>query len=116
MKFDEWGRYVMLWHDGRFMRHTRFRYCLLDIMLRVMVLGVHRILFRKRQAADNYTLESLVDKNKWRELVQASERSHAASVGAQLPNSSLLSDEDSSSDSSDEEDPARCRPAWAMAG
>ena len=22
LHFEEWGRYVMLWHDGRFMRHT----------------------------------------------------------------------------------------------
>ena len=39
-RFEEWGRYVMLWHDGRFLRHTRFRYWLLDTMLRVMVPGV----------------------------------------------------------------------------
>ena len=25
-RFEEWGRYVMLWHDGRFLRHTRFRF------------------------------------------------------------------------------------------
>ena len=25
----------MLWHDSRFMQHTRFRYWLLDTMLRV---------------------------------------------------------------------------------
>ena len=42
LRFEEWGRYVMLWHDGRFMRHTRFRYWLLDTMLRVMVPGVQR--------------------------------------------------------------------------
>ena len=29
--FAKWGRYVLLWHDGRFMRHTRFRYWLLDL-------------------------------------------------------------------------------------
>ena len=42
LRFEEWGRYVMLWHDGRFMRHARFRYWLLDTMLRVMVPGVQR--------------------------------------------------------------------------
>ena len=26
LKFEEWGRFVLLWHDGRFMRHPRFRY------------------------------------------------------------------------------------------
>ena len=25
-RFEEWGRYAMLWHDGRFLRHTRFRF------------------------------------------------------------------------------------------
>ena len=32
----DWGRYVLLWQDGRFMRHTRFRYWLLDTWLRGM--------------------------------------------------------------------------------
>ena len=41
-RFEEWGRYVMLWHDGRFMRHTRFRYWLFDTMLRIVVPGVQR--------------------------------------------------------------------------
>ena len=59
-----------MWHDGRFMRHSRFRYWLLDTMLRVMVPGVQRTFFRTCQAAENYTLESLVDKDKRRELVQ----------------------------------------------
>jgi hypothetical protein len=30
LKFEEWGRFVLLWHDGRFIRHPRFRYWLLD--------------------------------------------------------------------------------------
>ena len=34
--FEEWGRVVMTWHDGRFMRHTMFRYWLLDTSLRLM--------------------------------------------------------------------------------
>ena len=25
LRFEEWGRYLMLWHDGRLMQHTRFR-------------------------------------------------------------------------------------------
>jgi len=70
LRFEEWGRYVMLWHDGRFMRHTRFRYWLLDTMLRVMILGVQRTFFRTRKACEDYTLESLMDKQKRRELVQ----------------------------------------------
>ena len=70
LRFEEWGRYVMLWHDGRFMRHTRFRYWLLDTMLRVMVPGVQRTFFRTRKACQDYTLESLMDTKKRRELVQ----------------------------------------------
>ena len=70
LRFEEWGRYVMLWHDGRFMRHTRFRYWLLDTMLRVMVPGVQRIFFRTKTACQDYALESLMDKGKRRELVQ----------------------------------------------
>ena len=70
LRFEEWGRYVMLWHDGCFMRHTRFRYWLLDTMLRVMALGVQRTFFRTRKACQDYTLESFADKDKRRELVQ----------------------------------------------
>ena len=60
----------MLWHDGRFMRHTRFRYWLLDTVLRVMVPGVQRTFFRTRKACEEYTLDSLMDKTKRRDLVQ----------------------------------------------
>ena len=70
LRFEEWGRYLMMWHDGRFMRHTRFRYWSLDTMLRVMVPGVQRVFFRTRQASGAYTLESLTDVSKRRELVQ----------------------------------------------
>ena len=59
----------MMWHDGRFVRHTRFRYWLLDNMLRVMDRGVPRVFFRTRQACDAYTLESLADASKRCELV-----------------------------------------------
>ena len=70
LRFEEWGRYVMLWFDGRFMKHTRFRYWLLDTMLRVMVPGVQRTFFRTREACQDYTLQSLVDPKLRRELVQ----------------------------------------------
>ena len=39
-------------------------------MLRVLVPGVHRIFFCACQAAENYTLESLVDGKRRHELVQ----------------------------------------------
>ena len=41
-RFEQWGRYAMMWHDGRFMRHTRYRYWLLGTMLRVMIPGVQQ--------------------------------------------------------------------------
>ena len=69
-RFEEWGRYVMLWHDGRFLRHTRFRYWLLDTMLRLLVPVVQRTFFRMRKACEDYTLGSLTDRAKRRELVQ----------------------------------------------
>ena len=69
LSFQEWGRYIMLWHDGRFMRHSRFRYWLLDTMLRVMVPGVQRTFFRTRKAWEDYTLESLMDQKTRRDLV-----------------------------------------------
>jgi len=52
-KFEEWGRYIMTWHDGRFMRHTRFRYWLLDTSLRLMTPRMQRTSFgpgRQRQS------------------------------------------------------------------
>ena len=68
---EEWGRYVMLWFDGRFMKHTRFRYWLLDTMLRVMVPGVQRTcFFRTREEYQDYTLQSLMDPPLRRKLVQ----------------------------------------------
>ena len=60
----------MLWFDGRFMKHTRFRYWLLDTMLRVMIPGVQRTFFRTREACQDYTLESLMDPELRRGLVQ----------------------------------------------
>ena len=60
----------MLWFDGRFMRHTRFRYWLLDTSLRVIVPGVQRTFFRTSEALQDYTLESLRDPALRQGLVQ----------------------------------------------
>jgi len=60
----------MLWHDGHFMQHTRFRYWLLDTMLRVILSGVQRVFFRTRKACQDFTLESLMDLQQRRQLVQ----------------------------------------------
>ena len=60
----------MLWVDGRFMKHTRFRSWLLDTMLRVIVLGVQRTFFHTRQACQDYTLEASIDPKLRRDPVQ----------------------------------------------
>ena len=60
----------MLWPDGRFMRHTRFRRRLLDTILRVVVPGAQRTFLWSRKARQDCALESLIDKSKGRESVQ----------------------------------------------
>ena len=82
LKFEEWGRYVMKWHDGRFMRHTRFRYWLLDTSLRLMTPGMQRTFFRTRKAATDYTLEDLQKNDVRKNLVQ-----QMSSATNQLPGS-----------------------------
>ena len=70
LKFEEWGRFVLLWHDGRFMRHPRFRYWLLDTVLRTMTPGMQRTFFKTRSVASQYTLEDLFDRRTRKDLVQ----------------------------------------------
>ena len=70
LRFEEWGRFVMLYHDGRFARHTRFRYWLLDTELRLMTPGMQRTFFKTREVASKYTLHDLEDKNIRKNLVQ----------------------------------------------
>ena len=69
-KFEEWGRYVMSWHDGRFMRHTRFRYWLLDTSLRLITPGMQRTFFKTHEAATSYTLDDLSNKEIRTKLLQ----------------------------------------------
>ena len=70
LSFEEWGRFIMCWHDGRFMRHTRFRYWLLDTSLRSMTPGMQRTFFRTHEAATAYTLEDLSKKDVRKNLLQ----------------------------------------------
>ena len=37
--FGMWGRFVMQWHDGRALRHTRFRFWFLNTWLRMKTPG-----------------------------------------------------------------------------
>ena len=70
LKFEEWGRFVLLWHDGRFMRHPRFRYWLLDTVLRAMTPGMQRTFFKTRAVATQYSLEDLLAPATRKNLVQ----------------------------------------------
>ena len=68
--FGAWGRYVMQWHDGRFIRHPRFRYWFLDTWLRMKTPGVRNVYLRIHKETQDLTLNDLVTKESRRKLVQ----------------------------------------------
>ena len=68
LSFNAWGKYVMTWHDGRFMRHTRFRYWFLDTWLRSMTPTMQRVFLKTHPGAAEYTLQDLQDKAKCKDL------------------------------------------------
>ena len=82
LSFEEWGRFVMMWHDGRFMRHSRFRYWLLDTSLRMITPTMKRTFFKTREAATQYTLADLANKDTRKNLVQ-----QMSSATSKLPGS-----------------------------
>ena len=59
LSFNAWGKYVMTWHDGRFMRHTRFRYWFLDTWLRSMTPTMQKVFLKTHPGAEEYTLQDL---------------------------------------------------------
>ena len=63
------GQFVMTWHDGRFARHSRFRYWLLDTSLRAMAPTLKHVFLKTHAAAVDYTLEDLQDPQKRKDLV-----------------------------------------------
>ena len=69
LTFSQWGRFVMTWHDGRFSRHTRFRYWLVDTCLRAMAPSMQHTFLKTHAAAKDYTLQDLEDPVKRRDLV-----------------------------------------------
>ena len=69
LSFSEWGRFVINWHDGRFARHSRFRYWLLDTSLRSMAPTLKYVFLKTHAAAVDYTLEDLKDPQKKKDLV-----------------------------------------------
>ncbi len=64
------------------MRHSRFRYWLLDTSLRMMTPTMKRTFFKTREAATEYTLADLQDKEKRKNLVQ-----QMSSATSKLPGS-----------------------------
>ena len=64
------------------MRHTRFRYWLLDTSLRMMTPMMKRTFFKTREAATHYTLADLENKETRKNLVQ-----QMSSVTSKLPGS-----------------------------
>ena len=69
LSFNAWGKYVMTWLDGRFMRHTRFRYWFLDTWLRSMTPTMQKVFLKTHPGAAEYTLQDLQDKAKCKDLV-----------------------------------------------
>ena len=57
--FGTWGRTIMQWHDGRFMRHTRFRYWFLNTWLRMKTPGARQVFYRVHENMANLTLAQL---------------------------------------------------------
>ena len=73
---------MMTWHDGRFARHTRFRYWLLDTSLRAMAPTLQYVFLKRNTAAADYTLEDLKDAKKRKDLVSQMSTSTARMPGS----------------------------------
>ena len=69
LTFAQWGGFVMTWHDGRFARHSRFRYWLVDTSLRAMAPSLQHTFLKTHAAAKDYTLQDLEDPGKRKDLV-----------------------------------------------
>ena len=80
--FGAWGRYVLQWHDCRFMRHTRFRYWYLDTWLRMKTPGVQNVFVRMHRDAADLTLNDLATSESRRKLVQ-----QMSTVSSNIPGS-----------------------------
>ena len=68
--FADWGRFIMLWHDGRFMRHTRFRYWFLDTWLRALSPSQRNVFMKIYPNAAEATLSDLQDPVNRRTMVK----------------------------------------------
>jgi hypothetical protein len=81
-EFSEWGRYVMQWHDGRFMRHNRFRYWFLNTWLRMKTPGLRELFWRVTSGAAELTIEDLATAKQRKKLVQQMSTSAANLPGS----------------------------------
>ena len=80
--FDEWGRHVLQWHDGRFMRHTRFRYWFLNTWLRMKTPGIRDLYWRNHEDAQDLTMGDLADMSLRKKVVQ-----QMTTISSNLPGS-----------------------------
>ena len=69
-KFADWGRHVMQWHDGRAMRHTRFRYWLLNTILRLKTPRTRNVFYHTSAGAEDLLLSDLRDPARRKQIVQ----------------------------------------------
>ncbi len=76
--FGAWGRYAMLWHDGSFMRHTRFRCWFLDTWRP----GARKVFLRIYRNSADVLLGDLMNPAQRHTLVQ-----QMATTSANIPGS-----------------------------
>ena len=57
--FEQWGRYLLLWHDKRFAEHPRFRYWFLDTALRMKTPVCKDVFLRVNPDVQDLTLQDL---------------------------------------------------------
>ena len=60
----------MQWHDGRAMRHTRFRYWLLNTILRLKTPGTRNVFYHTNAGAEDLLLSDLRDPARRKQIVQ----------------------------------------------
>jgi len=58
--FGDWGRYVLVWHDQRFMRHPRFRYWFLNTWLRMKTPGARNVFWKQHPEHQDLTIDALL--------------------------------------------------------
>ena len=70
LDFASWGKYVMQYHDQRFMRHNRFRYFFLSTWLRMKIPGVQSVFWKIHSELGDLRLEHLQDNALRKKIVQ----------------------------------------------